>query len=125
MTPHQVLLIMWRRGWVVVLTLLSVVMGAAVVMWLVPPRYEAIATASIDPAQMDPVTGLPSGGGSLNNLLQGNSVSLVKSRRVAAVVVERLGLATNPALVSRFRTSGAASRGDITILASRRPANAR
>jgi uncharacterized protein involved in exopolysaccharide biosynthesis len=49
MTPQQVVLILWRRGWVVVLTSLSTMIGAGGVMWLVPPRYDAAATASSIP----------------------------------------------------------------------------
>ncbi len=82
-------------------------------MWLVPPRYDAVATASIDPGATDPVTGLPTAAGAIR-LLQGNLVSLVKSHRVAVAVVKRLNLVANPALVSQYRASGAAGRVDLT-----------
>jgi succinoglycan biosynthesis transport protein ExoP len=113
MTPLQVLSILWRRGWIVVLTFASTMAGAGGFMWLVPPRYDAVATASIDPAQTDPVTGLAIGGPNIR-LLQGNLVALVKSHRVAIAVAKRLNLMANPGLVARYRTSAAAGQVDVT-----------
>jgi succinoglycan biosynthesis transport protein ExoP len=113
MSPLQVLSILWRRAWIVVLTFASTMLGAWGVVKLLPPRYDAWATASIDPAQTDPVTGAPVGGTSMR-LLQGNLVTLVKSHRVAVMVVKRLNLVANPVLVAQFRTSDAIGRVDLT-----------
>src|SRR5262249_35102949 len=113
MTPLQVLSILWRRGWIAVLTFASVMAGAGGFMWLVPARYDAVATASIDPGQTDPVTRLGLGNGNMR-LLQGNLVALVKSHRVADTVVRRLNLLGDPALLERYRQSGAANRVDVT-----------
>ena len=65
MSPLQVLLILWRRSWIFVLTFAAVMLGASAVLWLIPPRYDAMATASIDPGQTDPVTGQLAGGGAI------------------------------------------------------------
>ena len=113
MSPLQVLSILWRRAWIVVLTFASTMLGAWGVVKLLPPRYDAVATASIDPAQTDPVTGVPVGGSSMR-LLQGNLVALVKSHRVAVMVVKRLNLVANPGLVAQFRASDAIGRVDLT-----------
>src|SRR6478609_6935343 len=113
MSLLQILLILWRRSWIFVLTFASVVLGARAVLWLIPPRYDAVATASIDPGQTDPVTGQIAGGGSMR-LLQGNLVNLVKSHRVAVMVVKRLNLVGNPAFVAQFRGSDALGRVDVT-----------
>jgi uncharacterized protein involved in exopolysaccharide biosynthesis len=113
MSPLQVLSILWRRSWIVLLTFAATLIGSAGVMWLVPPRYDAVATASIDPGQTDPVTGLPIAGGAMR-LLQGNLVNLVKSHRVAVMVVKRLNLMANPQLVAQFRQSNAVGRVDVT-----------
>jgi polysaccharide biosynthesis transport protein len=112
MSPLQVLLILWRRFWIVALTFTSTVLGAAVIMKVVPPRYEAVATASIDPGQTDPVTGQPIAGGSMK-LLQGNLVNLVKSHRVADMVVKRLNLLADPVLISKFQASNALGQVDM------------
>src|SRR3984893_19380727 len=100
MSPLQVLSILWRRAWIVVLTFASTMLGAWGVVKRLPPRYDAVATASIDPAQTDPVTGVPVGGGSMR-LLQANLVNLVKSHRVAVMVVKRLNLVSSPRLVAQ------------------------
>src|SRR5262249_16851598 len=107
------LLILWRRSWIFILTFAAVMLGALSVLWLIPPRYDAIATASIDPGQTNPVTGLPEAGGA-TLLLQGNLANLVKSHRVAVMVVKRLNLVANPALVAQFRASDAIGRMDVT-----------
>jgi polysaccharide biosynthesis transport protein len=109
----QVLLILWRRGWIVALTFLTAISVASVVLLFVPGRYDAIATASIDPGSIDPVTN-SSGGGSLAiGLMQGNMLQLVQSQRVALDVVKRLNLTANPAVQNNFRQSGSFGREDI------------
>ena len=113
MSPLQVLLILWRRSWIFILTFAAVVLGASAVLWVIPPRYDAVATATIDPGQTDPVTGQQVGGSSMR-LLQGNLVNLAKSHRVAHMVVKRLNLVANPGLVAQFRASDAIGRVDVT-----------
>ena len=113
MSPLQVLLILWRRSWIFVLTFAATMLGASAVLWIIPPRYDAVATASIDPGQTDPVTGQLAGGGAMR-LLQGNLVNLVKSHRVAVMVVKRLNLVANPTYVAQFRASDAIGRMDVT-----------
>ena len=54
MSVSQVLLILWRRAWIVALTVLVTMTVAGGVLYFVPGRYDAIATASIDPASIDP-----------------------------------------------------------------------
>ena len=57
MSLQQVLYILWRRLWIVVLAFASTLLGAAAVVVFVPARYDAVATASIDPGQADPISG--------------------------------------------------------------------
>jgi uncharacterized protein involved in exopolysaccharide biosynthesis len=65
--------------------------GAVVALLFAPPRYEAIAVASIDPSSADPVSGIGPTPGSLL-IVQGNLVALAKSNQVALDVVRRLKL---------------------------------
>ena len=51
MSVSQILVILLRRGWIVVLSLLTTMIVAGGVLLFVPGRYDAIATASIDPGQ--------------------------------------------------------------------------
>ena len=49
MSLHQVLTILLRRSWIVVLTFLTTVCLAGAILFLVPGRYDATATATVDP----------------------------------------------------------------------------
>ena len=103
MSVSQILVILLRRAWIVALTVLTTVIVAGGVLLFVPGRYDATATASMDPGNLDPL----SEGGSLGaiGLIQGNILSLVASQRVAVDVVKRLNLTNNPAVQENFRKS--------------------
>jgi polysaccharide biosynthesis transport protein len=103
-TINQILVILLRRGWIVLLALLTTLIVAGSVVLFVPGRYEAVATASIDPGNIDPIT--ETGGGGSIMLMQGNILSLVSSQRVAVDVVRRLNLTANPQAEENFRKSG-------------------
>jgi len=106
------LLILLRRGWIVALTLLSTTIVAGGILLFVPGRYDAISSASIDPASVDPISDLSSGAG-LTMLMQGNILSLVTSERVAVDVVKRLNLTDNPLVQQNFRKSSSFGRESI------------
>jgi polysaccharide biosynthesis transport protein len=108
----QVLVILLRRGWIVLLTLLTAMITAGGVLLFVPGRYDAIATASIDPGSVDPVSETTTGVGSIM-LMQGNIISLVTSERVALDVVRRLNLTGNPEVQENFRNSGSFGRESV------------
>jgi polysaccharide biosynthesis transport protein len=108
----QVLVILLRRGWIVLLTLLTTMIVAGGILMFVPGRYDATATASIDPGSVDPISDTASGGGTIL-LMQGNILSLVTSQRVAIDVVRRLNLTANPAVQESFRQSGSFGRENI------------
>ena len=114
MSLYQVLVILWRRGWIVVLTFLSAVVAASGVLLLVPGRYDAVATASIDPAGggSDQLMGSATGAAAIG-LMQGNLVQLVQSQRVAVDVVKRLNLTGNPRTQQAYRDSDSFGRESI------------
>ena len=56
MSVSQILVILLRRAWIVMLALLTTVIVAGGVLLFVPGRYDAIATASIDPGNVDPLS---------------------------------------------------------------------
>jgi succinoglycan biosynthesis transport protein ExoP len=108
----QILVILLRRGWIVVLALLSTMIVAGGVLLFVPGRYDAVATASIDPGSVDPISDMTTGVGS-TMLMQGNILSLVGSQRVAVDVVKRLNLADNSQAQQNFRKSPSFGRESI------------
>ncbi|HVP98317.1 MAG TPA: hypothetical protein VMS87_03505 [Roseiarcus sp.] len=113
MSVSQILLILWRRSWIVLLTLLVASSVAIGVLLFVPGRYDAVATASIDPASVDPVTESERSTGAMIALMQGNMLQLVQSQRVALDVVKRLNLAANPTIQGEYRASFSFGRESI------------
>jgi polysaccharide biosynthesis transport protein len=98
----QILAILLRRVWIFVLTLLSTIITVVAVLHFATARYEAHATASIDPGNMvDPVSGNANGARTID-LMQGNILSLVRSERVAIDVVKRLNVTNNPQMQRDF-----------------------
>ena len=112
MSVTQILVILLRRAWIVLLALLTTVIVAGGVLLFVPGRYDAIATASIDPGNTDPISEMSTGLGAMG-LIQGNTLSLVTSQRVAVDVVKRLNLTDNPAVQANFRKSSSFGRESI------------
>ncbi len=106
-------MILWRRGWIAALTLLSAMLVAGGVLLFVPGRYDAVATASIDPGHLDPITEMGSSSSAAIGLMQGNMIQLVTSQRVARDVVERLNLTANPQVQAQFRASDSFGRESI------------
>jgi len=108
----QILAILLRRAWIVVLALLTTTIVAGAVLLFVPGRYDAVATASIDPGNVDPITDMANGAGMIG-LMQGNILALVSSQRVAMDVVKRLNLTENPQVQENFRKSSSFGRESI------------
>jgi len=94
-----------------VLALLSTMIVAGSVLLFVPGRYDAVATASIDPGNVDPISETP--GAAPIMLMQGNIMQLVTSQRVAVDVVKRLNLTANPQIQQSFRDSGSFGRESV------------
>jgi uncharacterized protein involved in exopolysaccharide biosynthesis len=107
----QVLVILLRRGWIVALALLTTMIVAGGVLLFVPGRYDATATASIDPGNIDPISETSVAGPIM--LMQGNILELVTSQRVAVDVVKRLNLTANPQVQQSFRESPSFGRESI------------
>jgi polysaccharide biosynthesis transport protein len=108
----QVALILMRRSWIVALALLTTATMAAAVLLFVPGRYDAVATASIDPGTVDPISETAAGGPVLM-LMQGNIISLVTSQRVAVDVVKRLNLTASRQVQDDFRASSSFGRESV------------
>jgi polysaccharide biosynthesis transport protein len=110
----QVLVILLRRGWIVALAFLTTMVVAGGVLLFVPSRYDAIATASIDPGNINPISETSDlGGSSMIMLMQGNMISLVTSDRVALDVVKRLNLTASPQVQESFRQSSSFGRENV------------
>jgi polysaccharide biosynthesis transport protein len=100
-----VLLVLLRRIRIVGVTFLATLFGAALVLLLLPARYDGIATASIDPSIADPVSGMTTSAPGSIMILQGNLVALAKSNQVALGVVNRLQLDAAPRTQADYQSS--------------------
>ena len=112
MSLSEISYILWRRGWIVALTLVFALIVAGAVLLFLPARYDGVATASIDPGSINPVTDSV-GPATAILLVQGNLMELVQSHRVAVDVVKRLNLAADPQVQAGFRSSGSFGRESI------------
>ena len=106
MSLSLVLQVLLRRSWILGLAFVATLAGAILVLLLVPARYDATATASIDPGVVDPVSGMMTAGSTMG-IMQGNLVALAKSNQVAEAVVKQLGMDSDPATQRRFQDSSA------------------
>ena len=61
MSVSQIFVILMRRAWIVMLALLTTIIVAGGVLLFVPGRYDAVASASIDPGNVDPISEMSSG----------------------------------------------------------------
>ena len=113
MSLSQVLYILWRRSWIIALTFLFAILVAGGVLLFVPGRYDAVATASIDPGLIDPVTESATTSNAVIGLVQGNLMQLVSSHRVGVDVVRRLNLTANPNVQAQYRASESFGRQGI------------
>lgn len=112
MSISLVLQVLLRRAWILGLAFLATLTGAGLVLLLVPARYDATATASIDPGVVDPVSGMGTAGNSIG-ILQGNLLALAKSNQVAQAVVKQLGMDSDSATQRVFQNSSASGMVNI------------
>jgi succinoglycan biosynthesis transport protein ExoP len=107
----HVLYILWRRAWIVALTFVFALIVAVSVLLLVPSRYDAVATGTIDPGVINPLT--EGSAAPAIAVEQGNLIQLVQSRRVAVDVVKRLNLTASPGVQADYLSSGSFGRASI------------
>ena len=101
MSIIQFLRILWARRWIIVAATVSCVAGAAIVVLVVPPRWEAHSRVMLDLIKPDPLTGEVIGPGS--RAYAATQIELVKDYAVAGQVADQLGWLSDPLLISRYQ----------------------
>jgi uncharacterized protein involved in exopolysaccharide biosynthesis len=97
-----------QRLWIVAVAFVATLAGAGLLLLLISPRYDATASASIDPSVSDPVSG-QSVSSQMMGMVQGNLIALAKSNQVALAVIKRLNMdadANTQAQYHKSRDSG-------------------
>jgi succinoglycan biosynthesis transport protein ExoP len=104
--------ILWARRVIVLAALLSCVIAAAVTAELLPERYTGRARVMLDVIKPDPVTGQVLGNQFLRAYTR-TQIELIKDYQVAEPVVDRLGWASNPAIIQSYQNSVESQDEDI------------
>jgi uncharacterized protein involved in exopolysaccharide biosynthesis len=101
MSIQQFFAILWARRAFVFVTLAGALIGASLVAFLVPPRYEATSRLMLNFIKPDPVTGEVISSNFARTFTKTQS-ELIRDYRVAGQVVDRLGMAGDPILQAAF-----------------------
>ncbi|MCP4907038.1 MAG: GumC family protein, partial [bacterium] len=100
---------LWRRRWVIGGTMLLVTSIAVLVAFEITPRYTATAEVLVDPRERNVadveavLSGLSSDVSTIDSQIQ-----VIRSRSLAARVIQQLGLQDDPEFNSRLRKPGVA-----------------
>lgn len=109
----QFLRILVARRWIIILPAIACFVVAAAVAFALPKRYPASARVIMDIVKPDPVTGESVAGRDSRPYVR-TEIELIKDMRVAGLVVDRLGLANDPATLASYEATGrSASDGGV------------
>lgn len=112
MSLIQFFQILWARRVIVLAALLSCIIAATVTAQLLPQRYTGRARVTLEVAKPDPVTGQVLGNQFLRAYTR-TQIELIKDYQVAEPVVDRLGWASNPAIIQTYQNSVESQSEDI------------
>ncbi len=118
MSLVQVWQILWVRRWHLLLCLVVCVGAAVVLASRLPPTYEARARVLLEVVKPDMVTGQLLNEHDVASYIRTQQL-LVMGDRVAGKVVDKLGWATNPAIVDAW-TASTGGAGDVRSWAAQR-----
>jgi polysaccharide biosynthesis transport protein len=97
----QFLRILWAWRWITLLAMGASVVGAILVVLVVPARWEAHSRIMLDTIKPDPLTGQVIGGNA--SAYAATQVELIRDYSVAGKAVDDLGWRSNPVLVAAYR----------------------
>lgn len=110
MSVQQFFRILWARRAITVTSLIACLIGALLVIQLVPSRYEASSRLILDIVRPDPVSG-EALSSSFARAYVKTQTELIKDYRVAGRVVDAFGWTGSPELTAQYR----ASRSDLPL----------
>lgn len=97
--------ILWVRRNLILLTTLAAILGAVLIIKLVPARYTATSRVMLDIVKPDPVTGQAMSG-QFARAFVATQIELIKDYRVAGRVVDEFGWTGSPQLAAAYQASG-------------------
>jgi uncharacterized protein involved in exopolysaccharide biosynthesis len=105
MSLAQFLAILVARRWMLVAAVCASLVGAALVVMIVPPRYTASTRVLLNLIKPDPVTGQVIGGQFAQAYTQ-TQTALIKDIGVAGAVVDDLHWSSDPTMLARYAVPG-------------------
>lgn len=104
MSLAQFLSILLARKRMIILAVIASLLGAVVVVALVPARYKASSRLMLDLIKPDPVTGQVLGNQFVRAYTK-TQTELIRDYKVAGQVVDELGWTSNPAMVETYEVA--------------------
>jgi len=101
MNFNSLLWILWARRWVIIGIAGAAFIGSLLLSLLTPKLYTATTDLIVDGKGQDPVSGLASTARTMSGYL-GTQAEVIRSRTVAAKVVDQQKLATQPELIRQL-----------------------
>jgi polysaccharide biosynthesis transport protein len=101
MSPIQLLRILWAWRWLTAVATLSCLAGAAIVVLVVPPRWEGHSRVMLNLMKPDPVTGQVVSPDSTDSYVA-TQLQLILDSSVAARAVDQMGWLSDPALIKAY-----------------------
>ncbi len=101
MSIIQFLRILWARRWITALATISCVLGAVLVLLIVPPVWEAHTRIMLDVLKPDPLTGQAIGPNA--SAYAATQAELIKDYSVAGKAVEQMGWLSDPTIIEAYR----------------------
>jgi len=105
MSLTQFFAILLARRWMILGAVFASLLGAALVVLLVPPRYTANTRVLLDLIKPDPVTGQAMGPQFARAYTQ-TQIQLIQDSRVAGAVVDEIGWSKDPSMLARYAVPG-------------------
>jgi uncharacterized protein involved in exopolysaccharide biosynthesis len=106
----QFLRIFWARRWIVVAATVSCLIGAFIVVAVLPPRWQASSRVMLNLIKPDPLTGEALGPNGY--VYAQTQAELVTDYAVAGQVADQLGWLSDPQLIDRYQHRSASDTRD-------------
>ncbi len=97
----QFLRILWARRLIIVGATVSCLVGAMIVVLILPPRWQAHSRVVLELIKPDPVTGQVIASNN-SRAYAATQIELIKDYRVAGQVADQLGWLSDPALIQKY-----------------------
>jgi uncharacterized protein involved in exopolysaccharide biosynthesis len=111
MSIYQFLRIFWARRVIIIAATISCVIGATIVLFIVPPRWTGTARVMMNLLKPDAVTGQSIQGPS-SRVFIASQMALITDYAVAGKVADQLGWMSDPSMIRQYRARSSTDTRD-------------